>query len=300
MAIKEIVAGRKTFFVTPDVSLFPDDFLEEYFVLGYECYFVDNDKHIDLEKKLDVIVQLFKDVIIFFNIDFEIPGIVWSTFIKKFSNKYDNQIPIGVLYTKRQSKEDKTRIERYYLFDLGLKCGCIQLEYQKKMNLSLIERVLFANQSQGRRKNIRAICPNSCIFNFNFKDTTYNGSLRDISLSHFSFSFPEGKLSIQLYEKISEVHINFRGFHFKSDAVLLMERPSGDGDILYVFSFVSGTGANGLDERIRQLLIPNLYQLLMINCKSLIDGVIKRITEKRQSNQMQNGIPDEIIPEIGD
>ena len=42
ITIKEIVTGRKTFFITPDMSLFPESFLEDYFALGYECYFVEN------------------------------------------------------------------------------------------------------------------------------------------------------------------------------------------------------------------------------------------------------------------
>ena len=50
ITIKEIVTGRKTFFITPDMSLFPESFLEDYFALGYECYFVENDKHTSLQK----------------------------------------------------------------------------------------------------------------------------------------------------------------------------------------------------------------------------------------------------------
>ena len=50
-SIKDIVVGRKTFFITPDTSLIPEDYLEEYFSLGYECYFINNDKILSLDKK---------------------------------------------------------------------------------------------------------------------------------------------------------------------------------------------------------------------------------------------------------
>ena len=71
ISIKEIVAGRKTFFITPDTSLIPEVFLEDYFALGYECYFIEYDKRISLKKKIDILISIFHDVIIFFNIDYE-------------------------------------------------------------------------------------------------------------------------------------------------------------------------------------------------------------------------------------
>ena len=46
ISVKEIVTGRKTFFITPDTSLIPESYLEDYFALGYECYFVENDKRV--------------------------------------------------------------------------------------------------------------------------------------------------------------------------------------------------------------------------------------------------------------
>jgi hypothetical protein len=40
---------------------------------------------------------------------------------------------------------------------------------------------------------------------------------------------------------------------------------------------VSSTGANGLDQRIKQLLIPNIYQLMSSNCKNLLDQIYARV-----------------------
>ena len=51
ISVKELVTGRKTFFITPDTSLIPETYLEDYFALGYECYFVEYDKRVKLEKK---------------------------------------------------------------------------------------------------------------------------------------------------------------------------------------------------------------------------------------------------------
>lgn len=83
VTIKDFAVGRKTFFITPDLSLFPENFLEEFFALGFECYFVENLKTISLEEQIEAIISVFQDVILFFNIDANIPGINWFNFIKE-------------------------------------------------------------------------------------------------------------------------------------------------------------------------------------------------------------------------
>lgn len=276
ISVKEIVTGRKTFFIAPDTSLIPETYLEDYFALGYECYFVENDKRIKIEKKVDVILSLFRDVIIFFNIDYNIQDFDWYTFIKNVIDSYNNRDSIGILYTKRQSKDERLRLEHKFLFDMGVQCGCIQLEYQKKQNFELIEKILYANQAQGRRKNIRALCTNACTFTCNHSGMAHTGVLQDISLSHFSIISPDKSFKVQLYEKISDFHFNIRGFMFRSDAVLIMERPL-EYQSLMVFAFVNSTGANGLDQRINQLLIPNIYKLMAANCTNLLNQLYKRI-----------------------
>lgn len=279
ISVKELVTGRKTFFITPDTSIIPESYLEDYFALGYECYFVENDKRVKLQKKLDILISLFHDVIFFFNIDYNIQDIEWPVFIRNIIDNYKNSASIGVLFTKRQTKDEKFKLEHKYLYEMGLSCGCIQLEYQKKQNFEIIEKILFANQAQGRRKNIRALCTTACTYLCNYNNEQITGVLQDISLSHFSVVCPEGKMSIQLYEKISDIHFNIRGFLFRSDAVLIMERPV-DGQVLYVFAFVSSTGSNGLDSRIKQLLIPNVYKLMASNCKAILDQIYNKVDEQ--------------------
>lgn len=276
ISVKEIVTGRKTFFITPDTSLLPETYLEDYFALGYECYFVEYDKRIRIEKKVDVILSLFHDVIIFFNIDYNIPDLDWATYIKNLIESYSNRTSIGILYTKRQSKEERARLEHKFLYEMGVQCGCIQLEYQKKQNFELIEKILYANQAQGRRKNIRALCTNSCTFTCNHAGSSHTGVLQDISLSHFSIISPDNNFAVQLYEKISDFHFNIRGFMFRSDAVLIMERPL-EYQSLMVFAFVTSTGANGLDQRVNQLLIPNIYKLMSSNCSNLLNQLYRRL-----------------------
>ena len=271
--VNEIVTGRKTFFILPDTSLLSESYLEEFFSLGFECYFIGYDKRMDIKRQIECIISLFKDVIIFFNVDAELPGDRWDTYIEKLIKK-SNGIPLfGVLYSKRQTSADKAMIEKRFLFDMGLRCGCIQLEYKKNENFELMTRSLYANQAQGRRKTIRALCTSACTYKFVFgpKNDPYSGALQDISLSHFSVlkkgtePFP-----IKLYEKISDIHFSIKGSFFHSDAILVMERPVGD-NILYVFSFVTATGASGLEPRTKSILVPVLYNMISSNCLGLLD-----------------------------
>ena len=44
-----------------------------------------------------------------------------------------------------------------------------------------------------------------------------------------------------------------------------------NGGMLYVFSFINSNGTAGLDDRIREQLIPALYRILSNNCNQLLD-----------------------------
>ena len=282
VSLNEIVTGRKTFFITPDRSRFPENFLEEYFAMGYECYFIENDKRLPLQKKIEIIISIFKDCILFFNIDAPVDDIFWLKYIWQLKMQYGDRVLIGITYTKRQAREEKAKIERKYLLEIGISCGAVQLEYQKGTNFIIIQNLLFANQAQGRRKTIRAVCNKSCTLMFSFDGAQYTSVLQDISLSHFSIIFPEAKLNIQLYEKLKDIHFNINGFLFVSDAILIMERPINDQK-LYVLSFVNSNGTNGLDDRIRQLLTPSVYQLMSSNTLVVLNQLFDKALKQFES-----------------
>lgn len=267
-----ITTGRKTFFIQPDISLFPENYCEEFLVFGFEVYFVGKIPNFSLEDYIDQLCKTFQDIILFFNIDSPLPnGENWAHFINRINKKYQGKVLIGVLFTKRQNKEEKPLIEKAYLFDIGIVCGCIELDYQKKNNFGIIERVLFANQAMGRRKQVRALCNNNCTFNFVFNKNTHKGQLQDISLSHFSFIVPHGVLNMPLYERIDGIQMTIKGAHIRTSAVLFMNRPvNNSADDLFVFMFIQTTGAQGLESNSMATLLPKLYEMLYENCMSLM------------------------------
>ena len=269
--VNEIVTGRKCFFILPDPSLMPIPFLEDFFALGFECYYIGNDGRVPVQKKIETILKIFKDVIFFINIDYELPGFQWPEYIFDLlhTQKATPQ-QFGITFLKRQSNVEIESIKKLYFTDLGLKLGFIQLEYQKKNNLGLVAKALFNIQAQGRRKTIRALCSSACTYKLDYEKESFSGSLQDISLSHFSILVKDAPLPIKLYEKVHDIHFNIRGSFFHSDAILVMQRSVATAN-LYVFAFVTPAGANGLDERTKSLLVPVLYNMISTNCMGLLE-----------------------------
>ena len=269
--INEIVTGRKCFFILPDPSLMPVAFLEDFFALGFECYYIGNDGRVPVQKKIETILKLFKDVIFFVNIDYEIYDLHWSAYIKELIEaKKATPEQFGIVFLKRQSSVELETISNIYFKELGLKLGYVQLEYQKKNNLEIVAKALFAIHAQGRRKTIRALCSSACTYKFDYERESFSGSLQDISLSHFSILVKDAPLPVKLYEKIYDIHFNVRGSFFHSNAILAMQRTIGTAN-LYVFAFVTPSGASGLDERTKSLLVPVLYSMISTVCLGLLE-----------------------------
>ena len=291
--VSEIVTGRKCFFILPDPSLMPVSFLEDFFALGFECYYIGNDGRVPAQKKIETILKLFKDVIFFVNIDYELYDLQWPVYIKELiDSKKATPDQFGITFLKRQSNVELETIANIYFKELGLKLGYIQLEYQKKNNLEPVAKALFNIQAQGRRKTIRALCSSACTYKLDYEKESFSGSLQDISLSHFSILVKDAPLPIKLYEKVFDIHFNVRGSFFHSDAILVMQRPVGTGN-LYVFALVTPSGANGLDERTKSLLVPVLYNMISTNCIGLLE---KHYHDDENKDKPQQSAEEPIKP----
>ena len=295
-ATKNIVEGRKTFFIVPDTALLPESYLEDFLARGYETYIIGDDRYCPLSVKIEIIIRTFTDSILFFYIDADVADIEWHTYIRDLQNRYGNNVLIGVLYAKRTNEEQKKRLEKYYLFDVGIQCGCISLEYQRTKNFALIDKVMFANQAAGRRKNVRAICDANSKVNFMTDRGLAKGNVLDVSLSHFSCSF-DFPLSVKLYEKVKNIMINVNGFHFSTDAILLMERPI-NGTMLYVFVFANANGQQGLNPDVHSRLLQKIYQMVSEKAKALMwskfDAARKALANPSHSRAFVPGTDGEI------
>ena len=265
---KHIIEGRKTFFIAPDDSLLPEKYLEDFMARGYETYIINDDRYCPLKAKIEIIIDTFKDSILFFYIDSVVEDIEWATYILNLQVKYNNNILIGVLYSKRPTEQEKMQLERYYLYDVGIQCGCIALEFQRSKNFALIDKVMFANQACGRRQNVRAICDSSSKVVFEISNMQYTGRVLDVSLSHFSCGF-EYSIDVPVGGRIQNILISINGLHFITDALVVMNR-NYSNSTMYVFVFLSPDGRQGLESDIRAKVLQKTYQMISEKVKSLL------------------------------
>lgn len=245
-ALPDVREGIKTFFVVPDLSIFPEECLKSFCLHGYEAYFIHDDPYCPLISKIHLLISAFSETILFFNIDRAVPGIEWTSFIRKVQRTYGARVRIGVMFQKLNSAEETRRLERLYLYDIGITCGCIPLEYQRNKNLPLFLSVLAANKANGQRKFLRAVCSDAFRISLGYKGRPYRSTIRDISLSHFSCAFPDSPPDIQLMEKVYDVQMNLRGTLCTVDAVLCLKRDT-EQEPIHVFVFRNSQDRDGLD-----------------------------------------------------
>ncbi len=271
MEFRTEIEGRKTFFIVPDASLLPEAYLQDLLSSGYESYIIDDTTHYcPIDAKIRIIIESFPDSILFFFIDSQIEGIDWHRYIALLQQEFGGRILIGVLYRKRTETE-RRELERFYLMNVGIQCGCIALEYQKSKNFDLIMKVMYANQACGRRKNVRALCDKMSNANFDFGGTHFVGNVSDVSLSHFSFVLPGDRTwpDIPIYEKINNIFVTFNGMHFRTNALLALKREV-NGTMLFIFMFLKSTGQNGLDPDIEPRVSEKIYMVVSNKVKSYL------------------------------
>jgi hypothetical protein len=265
------IEGRKTFFIAPDVTFVPESYLGDFLARGYEAYIIRDFRFYPIYEQVKIIIETCPDSILFFFIDADV-GVDWAKFIKYVQDEFKERVLIGVLYSKGRSPEQKSALEKYYLFDLGLQCGCIELEFNKEKNFSIIDKVMYANQACGRRKNVRAICDSTSSANFVYQGCVIKGRVSDISVSHFSFipdpnyTFPD----IPLYTKIDEITVSFKGFRFKVPASLFIQRELEDGRFLQVYVMLKSNGQQGLDESVAEKVRERIYMTVTDKVKELL------------------------------
>ncbi len=271
--------GVKTFFVVPDLSLFPEENLKSFFLKGYETYFLDDDPYCPLFAKISLLAESFPELILFFNIDRQIQGIDWPSFIGAMQRAYGNHVTIGVAFQKRSNPEETRKLERLYLFDIGIVGGCIPLEFQKSKNTALLQNVLMANQANGLRKQLRAICSDSHKISFQIAGETFRGTVRDISISHFSCVFPIAP-AIPLNTKVANIQMNLRGVLCNVDSMLCLKRMI-DGNNVHVFIFLTAQGKNGLNpdqlERINLIVYNSITQTMASFLRTLFMNGRERV-----------------------
>ena len=221
--------------------------------------------------------------------DAKIEGIEWQKFIYNLQRTHGENALLGVLYAKSRSEEERKKLEKFYLFDVGIQCGCIGLDFQQKKNFPLIDSVMKANQAQGRRKTIRAVCSGASEVSFEKDGRYFRGKICDISLNHFSCMFYEGELP--LYSRVQGMMLVIDGVHIQTNAVLLIQRELGEDGVLNVFVFNKNDGSLGLDGDNFIKVSEKVYQLISNKTEEMLHRMFvtagKELEESRAAEKLK-------------
>jgi hypothetical protein len=269
--------GCKTFFFVPDLSIMPEDFVSTFFSKGFETYYLMDDKHLDIESKVRVILRLYQDVILFFNIERNLPGVDWPDLVRRLIKEHSGKARIGVLCHRRLGEESIAELERKYLYEIGIYCGCIPLEFRKTQNLALLSEVLEANDARGRRSSLRAICGDTSSLNFAHRGASFRGTVRDVSVSHFSCAFEGADPGLEMYEKVANIQLKLGGIICSVNGVVFAKRVVGSAT-LYVFVFRNSRDRDGLDAEML----------------AKVNGFIQRHFEQSVRAELARGFGEEI------
>ena len=238
MAVSDIdIFGRKTFFIAPDASLIPESYMEEFCLHGYEAHIITDDYTCHMREKVEVIIKQFPDSILFFNIDAEISGIDWKTYIRELRKKHAEDALLGVLYQKRSSSRQKEAIENHYVREIGIQAGCIPLQAHHHENFGVMLSVLEKAGAKGRRNYIRAYCNSKSEFSTTIGGKKCKAKIADINITHFRAIFDEKAPDLPIYAKIRDGELKINDYTFTTDAVLIMQRTK-EGTHTCVFMFV--------------------------------------------------------------
>jgi hypothetical protein len=286
---KEFIEGRKTFFVVPDLSLMPEEFLPSFFAKGFEVYYIMDDQHLDIASKVRVIFSLFNDVILFFNTDRKLSSLEWPLFVRNLRSERGANAKLGVLCGKHVGEERIRAMERTYLYDIGIIGGCIPLEYHKAKNLAILNGVLAANDAKGRRSSLRAICGETCSLNFLLNGRLYRGLVRDVSISHFSCEFDGPDPGLKMYEKVDNIQIKLGGIICTVNGVLFTKREA-DGAMLHVFVFRDSRNRDGLDAEMFSKVNGYIHDHFEQNVRSIIRKGFEAELAKLRETKVKTGV----------
>lgn len=282
----EAIKGIKTFFVFPDQSLIPEEYLKSYFMKGFETYFLDDDPSFSLEVKIHSLFNLFPEVILFFNIDHPVQGIEWPKFIAVLQETYKERAMIGVLYRKKNKPDEIKQLERLYLYEIGIVCGCIPIEFQKAKNLFLILNVLTANQANGQRKFLRTLCDESCKMYFELDGNRFHAVLQDLSISHFSCVFNDPLSDLPLQKNIPEIQLSLNGIISKISGTCYLKRMSGNKQIhVFVFRNIEENDVMNFEQI--QKINNYIYSSFIMNVNALLNKGFNTEKDNREKKSVR-------------
>ena len=218
--------GKKVFFLYPP-SVVKEDVVNRLLEEEFEVYMLRD--HAAAKKLL----KAYPDSIVFINIDDGMSEAEWRKWIKELSeDAVTAGVGVGIL-----SYNADEELGRYYLMELGTRCGFVRLKLGAEPSTRILLSTLQANEAKGRRRYIRANCGDDKLSSVNIRHPggTTSGSIRDISVVGFSCRldpdpfFPKNA-------HITDIQMKLRGVLLKTEGIVFGTR-AADGGTFYVVLF---------------------------------------------------------------
>lgn len=253
MAITD--AGKKVFFLYPH-SVIQKELVDTIIDREYEVYMVYD------HKQLYNINRIYRDSIVFINIDEGIPEEEWEKIIRSYSEDTpENNLDFGILtYNEDQDLAQK------YLMDIMVSCGFIRLRLGLKESIEIILKTLEANEAKGRRKYVRAR-PQPEDASFNYRDLTGDmntGQIMDISSVGMAVTFDSG-LKPEKNSLLRDIQIKIKGALIKVNGVVIGSRNVERSSTIYVLLFDSSA-----TKELKQKLKYHIHKLLQDDIKKVL------------------------------
>lgn len=216
---------KKIFFLSPHAVV--REIIVDLIAEGYEVYVID-DRNILLK-----LLELFPDSIVFINFDIDMEH-KWDVYLRKILNTHTiKNIRVGIFTFYKFKKE---KFANYYIGEVGIQCGFIELHIEKNKCKELLLLILELNEAKGRRKYIRAIYDGKANFNLKYKNKLYTGAIKDISVAGMACFISLAEELLLQGQQLDDIQLILRGIRCRVTGKLLTVRKYNDRDC-YIIMF---------------------------------------------------------------
>lgn len=221
----KVAWGRKVFFLYPH-SVFNNELLLELLANQYEIYVLR--KHEDAWRA----AEKYPGSILLVNIDEGLSEKEWEAWIRKLlADPKRAQTKVGIL-----TYDSDQVLARKYLMDISVPCGFIQLKQGMAKSKKIILETLEANEARGRRRYVRARCPDprKAAFNMRVGGKLVNGHIRDISPAGMSFHL-DRPAHMKANAALDDIQLKLKGVVCRVSGIYVGEMKEGPRRDLLMF-----------------------------------------------------------------
>jgi len=277
---QEVRKGVKSFFLNADASLSPDvRQLRALFLGGFEVYPLVAAAQIPVADQIDCLVGLFEDLIVFVNVDSDLPDGTWPALLRKLSGAYGARVRFGVVHHESDA-DRRALLEKTFLLEVQVQAGCIYIDETKTPDLPKLQRILVANDANGRRKAIRMACQGRLTWG----GAATVGRVREVSITNFLCTFPDGDPNLVESQTLGSVELDLGATTLTIAAVVLLKRSVGGSRTLeYVFGFLGSESVPpGLPAAETEVVIELIQSYTTRKIRELIERAFQQRHRLRQ------------------